>query len=144
MKKLLFVSLLAASTAWAQGPASFFAVDFTAGGPLPSELTFNYMGHPVHGSTGGFVPEGWQFVLPGGGIFDTWGGVDDCARVTFEAGSSRAFAVQTHLTGFVNNGDNAAGIIVYVNRSGETRMFMYGPYNNELRMEGPRDGAQNA
>jgi len=134
MRKLLFVSLLAASSAWAQGPAPFFAVDFTKVGQLPSYLATKYP-PPQYGD---LVPgTGWVFDLPSGQNFDTWGGAnnDKCARVYFEAGLTDSFAVQAHLTDSTySSGEASSGIIIYW---AADNMVFFAAHQNKVRIEGP-------
>jgi len=138
MKRLLWVSLLAASSAWAQNPAPFFSQDFSAGGPLSPHLTLKY----TSPSSGGFVQGGYQLNLPDSQQFNTWNTVDDCARLYFEAGHASDFAVQTHLVGNTYNGGNASmGIIIYWS---PTDMVQFGPFQNKLRAEGPAIGGTDA
>ena len=141
--------MLAVASLWAQGsPASFFSVDFSSfsmGDPLPSDLAFNYANDPTFSSVGFFANGYWNFALPNSRTFDTWGSPDDCARVSFEAGLTNCFAVQTHLTDYIHENENAAGLVVYLTSwDSENHVILFGPFRDEgLRIEGPKFGGWN-
>jgi len=140
MRTFVLASALAVSHLVVQAsPAPYFSVDFSAMGSLPSYLESRPLDNATYGALSGGQ---WVFTLPNSRTFDAWAGVDDCALLSFETGTTNIFAVQTHLTGYTFGGNTAAGIIVYLTTfSGDNNLYLFGPYQgNGLNVEGSAPG----